>query len=249
MSARIGQDVRAVLFDMDDTVYDHSYALESAVEDLQKKDPRLSAIPLRTLIRKDQEILREVHLGLVLPGKVSQAASRVLRMGRLYESQGIKLAEAEAEQLSEFRRAAYLAHERAVPGAQRLIEALRSDAVQVGIVSNNLLAEQQAKLARIGLAKVVDSLTVSEEIGAAKPDPRIFQLALTRCACPPANAVFVGDSWREDVEGAHAAGIRAVWFNRGRDPRPVGANAVKELPSFLPTRGAVATILSSAAFA
>ncbi len=246
MSECVGRGVRVVLFDMDDTLYDHSYALESAVEELQKKDPRLSAVPLRALVLKDQEVLRDVHLGLVLPGKVSQSESRVLRMVRLYESQGIKLVEAEARQLSELRRAAYLAHERAVPGARRLIEELKSNAVEVGVVSNNLLAEQRAKLSRIGLASLVDSLTVSEEIGATKPDPRIFHLALTRCACPSAEAVFVGDSWTEDVEGARAAGIDAVWFNRRRDSRPVGQDAVKELTSFLPRGDAVATILSPA---
>jgi HAD superfamily hydrolase (TIGR01549 family) len=246
MSERVGRGVRAVLFDMDDTLYDHSYALESAVEELQKNDPRLSAVPLRTLVQKDQEVLRDVHLGLVLPGKVSLSESRVLRMVRLYESQGIELIEAEAQHLSELRRAAYLAHERAVPGARRLIEELRSNEVQVGVVSNNLLAEQRAKLSRIGLAGLVDSLTVSEEIGATKPDPRIFHLALTRCACPSAKVVFVGDSWREDVEGAHAARISAVWFNRRRDPCPVGHSAVKELTSFLPTGEAVATIMSPA---
>ena len=238
--------IRAVLFDMDDTLYDHSYALESAVADLQRNDPRLSAVPLRTLVLKDQEVLRDVHLNLVLPGQLSLAESRVLRMVRLYASQGIELAEVEARRLSELRRAAYLAHERAVSGARSLRAEVRSWGLQVGVVSNNLLAEQKAKLSRIGLAGLVDSLTVSEEIGATKPDPRIFQLALTRCACPSVEAVFVGDSWKEDVEGARAAGINAVWFNRRRDPQPSGQDAAKELTSFLPTTRAVDTILSPA---
>ncbi len=243
---RLGRGVSAALFDVDDTLYDHTYALERAVAELQQQDPRLSAVPLRALVSKDQAILRDVHLGLVLPGKVTLPESRVLRMVRLYESQGIELGEPEAQRLSELRRRAYLANEQPVPGARTLLEELRSRRVHVGIISNNLLAEQRAKLSRIGLVGLLDSLTVSEEVQATKPDLRIFQLALTRCGRPPVETVVVGDSWKEDVEGAQAAGMNAVWFNRRQEPRPVGQNAARELGSFLPTATAVATILKPA---
>ena len=239
-------EVRVILFDMDDTLYDHTFALERAVQELQRCDPRLSTVPLRTLVRKDQEVLRDVHRNLVLQGKVSLSESRVFRMFRLYASQGIELTSPAARRLSELRRHSYLAHERPVPGARRLIEALRSRVARVGVVSNNLLVEQKAKLSRIGLASLVDSLTVSEEVGVTKPDPRIFQVAFTRCGCLPAEAVVVGDSWKEDVDGARAAGTNAVWFNRRGDPRPEGQDLVEELTSFLPTVDAVATILNAA---
>ena len=48
----------------------------------------------------------------------------------------------------------------------------------------------------------------------AKPDPRIFAIALERLGCAAADAVMIGDSWPADIEGARAAGVRAIWFNR-----------------------------------
>ena len=64
----------------------------------------------------------------------------------------------------------------------------------------------------------MDVLVVSEEAGVAKPSPRIFEIALERVKVRAEDAVMVGDSWTNDVEGARAAGLRAIWFNReGRD--------------------------------
>ena len=70
------------------------------------------------------------------------------------------------------------------------------------------------------LAAHVDVLVVSEEAGVSKPDPGIFEIALRRSGAMAAEAVMIGDSWTNDVEGARAAGIRAVWFSRGGEPSP-----------------------------
>ncbi len=89
----------------------------------------------------------------------------------------------------------------------------------LGIVSNNLLDEQQEKLRVCGLDELVDALVVSEEAGVSKPDPAIFRVALDRLRVRADETVMIGDSWAADVEGARAAGIRAIWFN------PAGAAA------------------------
>jgi putative hydrolase of the HAD superfamily len=74
---------------------------------------------------------------------------------------------------------------------------------------------------------------VSEEAGVSKPDPRIFEMALERANARAGEAVMVGDSWANDVEGARAAGIRAVWFNR--DGRLAPDPAVPVLRSLAPS--------------
>ena len=73
-------------------------------------------------------------------------------------------------------------------------------------------------------------LVVSEEAGVSKPHPRIFEIALERAGAAAAEAVMLGDSWTNDVEGARAAGIRAVWFNRdGRDAPDPAVPVVRSL--------------------
>ncbi len=70
-----------------------------------------------------------------------------------------------------------------------------------------------------------DSITISAEVGAAKPDPRIFELALEAAGIPAEAAVFV-DDFEANVEAARALGMAAVHF---RDP----AKAVAELEALL----------------
>ena len=64
------------------------------------------------------------------------------------------------------------------------------------------------------LDRYFDSVHLSTRIGAAKPDPAIFQAALEHYAIEPWQAIHVGDTVHEDVEGAEAAGIKAILIDR-----------------------------------
>jgi len=61
------------------------------------------------------------------------------------------------------------------------------------------------------IADAFDEIIISAEIGLAKPDPRIYRLALERLEVDPANAVFV-DDFQENVDGALALGIHGILF-------------------------------------
>jgi 2-haloalkanoic acid dehalogenase type II len=67
----------------------------------------------------------------------------------------------------------------------------------------------------------VEFVVVSEDVGAYKPDPRVFRAALERLGLEPHEVLHVGDSEVDDVKGAKAAGLRVAWVNRrGRARRP-----------------------------
>ncbi len=63
------------------------------------------------------------------------------------------------------------------------------------------------------IGRYFDSVTVSDEVGALKPDPRIFKVALEGTDLEPHEVVFIGDSI-EDVKGALAAGIQPILISR-----------------------------------
>lgn len=65
-------------------------------------------------------------------------------------------------------------------------------------------------LERRGLLGFFDFVVTSVHVGAAKPDPRIFEIALQRAGVDATEAVHVGDEFRADVLGARASGIRPV---------------------------------------
>ena len=80
-------------------------------------------------------------------------------------------------------------------------------------------------LDRVGLAARLDGVVTSAVAGHAKPDPAIFEAGLALAGCEPAEALAVGDTESEDVEGARAAGIPALLLVRGGDTPGPGAIA------------------------
>ena len=65
-------------------------------------------------------------------------------------------------------------------------------------------------------------------MGAPKPDTRVFERALAIAGATPSEALHVGDKVDNDVEGAAAAGVRAVLVQREGEP-PAGVEAVRSL--------------------
>jgi putative hydrolase of the HAD superfamily len=90
---------------------------------------------------------------------------------------------------------------------------LKRRGFRLGVISNfdsRLLDVLRA----CGLEQFFDSVHISTQVGAAKPDPAIFQAALKDHSIEPSQALHVGDSLREDVEGAQAAGLEALLLDR-----------------------------------
>jgi putative hydrolase of the HAD superfamily len=93
---------------------------------------------------------------------------------------------------------------------------------------------QRRKIAALGLATTFDEILVSEEEGVRKPDAEIFRRAVQRCGVAAHEAVFVGDHPVADVEGAHLAGLIAVWKFVPYWPAAVtGAPVIHELSAVL----------------
>jgi HAD superfamily hydrolase (TIGR01549 family) len=92
-----------------------------------------------------------------------------------------------------------------------VLEELRAGGLQIGLVSNGIrdLTEFVAHH-RLDVDAIVDS----RSHGRVKPHPTIFQAALDLLDVTPVEAVMVGDSLEEDVEGARGLGMRAVLVDR-----------------------------------
>ncbi|QZY29744.1 HAD family hydrolase [Nocardioides coralli] len=99
-------------------------------------------------------------------------------------------------------------HEDTVP----FLEELAARGVRTAFVSN-CADNTRPLLDRLGLLDLVDAAVLSCEVGAAKPDPRIYTAALTELRVPAEDAVFVDDQQRF-CDGATALGIRSVLIDR-----------------------------------
>ncbi len=117
---------------------------------------------------------------------------------------------------------------RPYPETEAVLRELRRRGLGLHVVSNNTDYLVEA-VHRLGWDQRFDSLTYSQEAGAEKPDRRVFELALRRAGCTPAEGLYVGDSWEADYLGACRAGLRGVWLNRDGRPLPGPAETATTL--------------------
>jgi len=235
---------KLVLFDMDDTIFDHTMTCRAAIGRLRTLRPFLRRRKLSDLLDDYQRLLAETHPE-VAAGRRAPGDARTERWRRIASTCGTMLDDSEASALSAEYRTIYQSLRRPVDGAPATLRRLHEQ-VRIGIVTNNEVAEQEEKVRFLGIQQSVDLLVVSGEVGVTKPDPRIFRTALERAGVEPAQAVMIGDSWENDVLGALGAGVRPVWFNRFhlRPPDPI---AVPEIVSFRSVRSVERAIDRSAA--
>jgi putative hydrolase of the HAD superfamily len=99
------------------------------------------------------------------------------------------------------------------PDVEPALGELRDRGLRLVTVSNWDYALPRV-LERCGLDGLLDGTVTSAEAGARKPDPAIFQQALELAGVGPEQALHVGDTREEDVEGARAAGVRALLIDR-----------------------------------
>jgi hypothetical protein len=100
---------------------------------------------------------------------------------------------------------------------------------RLALVTNGAACLQREKLEQSGLAGHFDAVVVSADVGVGKPDPAVFQRALSMLGARADEAVMIGDNLVRDVDGALAAGLRAVWINRFGQPRPPGRDDLVEI--------------------
>lgn len=99
------------------------------------------------------------------------------------------------------------------PETRSVLKQLKEQGLELGVVSN-FDSRLFTVLRGLGVAEFFDTVTISTLSHVAKPSARIFQLALEKHAVDPDEAIHVGDSVRDDLEGARRAGLHAALIDR-----------------------------------
>ena len=225
--------VKAVLFDLDDTLYDHRHSSRIGLSALKKKFTFLKDISLDELEMLHIRLLNEIHISKVLTGEYTIDEARNERYRILFSRYGVSADKQLTERARLIYSEKYRSSMRAVPGTVELLKSLRKK-VKVGIVSNNFGKEQRTKINACGLKGYFDTIITSFEAGFKKPSPEIFHLALHKLKCSADKSVMIGDSWNSDIIGAKSAGIRPIWFNRYGFECPEKNSKIPEIRSLTP---------------
>ncbi len=122
---------------------------------------------------------------------------------------------------------------RLYPGVFETLRGIRGAGFATGIISNGT-AGMKTCLDAMGLTAEVDVTIVSALAGWEKPAREIFRLAEEAVGLPPERCLFVGDTFWRDVEGASAAGWRAIWLNAAGRPAPAPSEQNASLAALPP---------------
>ena len=121
---------------------------------------------------------------------------------------------------------------RVFPDVEPCLEALAARGLRVAVVSN-WDERLRPLLGRLGLADRFEFVVASAEIGAHKPSRQVFVHAADRLGLPPPALMHVGDSCREDLDGARSAGWQALLVDRRGAGGPDRMASLTELPGRL----------------
>ena len=195
---------RAVVFDIDGTLY--------PTRRIAKRSLALIAGNLRLFYAfgKARQALRRELPGPALRQRQAELVARSL---------GVDAAEAarRIEQVVYRQWPRCFGRLRPYDGVAETLAALRRMGLRLGVVSDSPFTRE--KLAALGLHRGWNAVVSADEAGALKPNPEPFLLIARLLDVAPGEVLFVGNSYRRDVIGAHRAGMRAAHFTR----RPVRA--------------------------
>lgn len=121
------------------------------------------------------------------------------------------------------------------PDAAPAMRELRARGLRL-IAASNWDCSLPEWLEGAGLWRLLDGAASSAAVGEAKPSPAVFRAALELAGVQASEAVHVGDSLGNDIEGARSAGIRAILVDRSGAPPPPGVETVgslEEIPSLI----------------
>jgi putative hydrolase of the HAD superfamily len=202
------REPRAVLFDLDDTLYPFAQFLMSGfravaarVHQVWGHDPAAALDVLTAASASDRG--REID---VLAARLSLPAGAAAPLIHHFQTH------APALHLS--------------TGAASVLAALRAS-WRVGIVTNGRSDIQARKIAALGLPPLVDAIVLAADHGSGcgKPEPAPFLHACLALGVTPAHTVFVGDDLRCDIAGARAVGMKTIWLPAAPRPEPAPACA------------------------
>ncbi len=211
-----------ILFDLDGTLLDFDAAqAESIRRTMAALGHEIGTPELDTFRRINLRVWEQLERN-----EIDRAALGATRFAQFFAEIG---GTADVEAANRAYLKSLSQHSGLLPGARPLLDALLAH-VRGVIITNGLASVARPRMVSSGLADEMHAMVISEEIGAAKPDPRIFDAAFEAMGRPQrAEVLIVGDSLSADIAGGLGYGIDACWFNASGRPNPGGARPTYEI--------------------
>jgi putative hydrolase of the HAD superfamily len=206
--------IKAVVFDLDNTVYDYNYCHEKSMKNLKKfvcDKYGISADRFNFMFDKAKTIVKEQL------GNTGSSHNRMLYMQVFLELIGRKPADGALELYDEYWNT-MLATMELYPYVIPLMKELRKRGIIIAVLTDLTAHIQHRKIKRLGIADYVEVMVTSEEAGQEKPSPVAFEMILKKLSekadIKPEQVLMIGDSQTKDVDGAVMGGMKGMLYRK-----------------------------------
>ncbi|WP_168188592.1 HAD family hydrolase [Thermoflavimicrobium daqui] len=201
----------AIVFDLDETLLDHTQTQEKACFHLYNQyfKKRCSFSQFQRYWKHESDRLWIAYR----LGQITIEERRVQRMQSLsLQFLNQKVNEEEAAQMHQEYIQFYEQNAQIFPDVLPCFQRLSN--YKLGIITNGNVKSQRKKIKSSGLMPYLSATIISEEVGIRKPDPEIFRICLNQLEIDAKQAIMVGDRLDKDVIGATRIGISGIWIDR-----------------------------------
>lgn len=206
---------KLIIFDLDDTLCDYYSAKENAIDNLTKKIERkgIDSKKFWSLYKEKEPILFRKF--------VAQKISVLEYRKRRYKDMLVELGyDGDVDTFSDELNDDYIRitneEVKLFPETNEVLEKLRKKYI-LAILTNGPLDGQTKKIEKFGLQNEVDKVYYSTKIGVGKPAKEAFEFVLNDLKINRKDAVMIGDSLRDDYQGAEGVGISAILLQRHKE--------------------------------
>ncbi len=210
-----GKIYLGVLLDADNTLFDFRRAERQALQETleQAFEGPVAAEVIAAYLRINERLWKELE-----QGRIDQATLKIERFRLLLEQMKLRgdpraIAATYVERLG--RQGILLPH------AREVLEELAAR-LPLALLTNGISAVQRGRIERSGIGGFFRAVVISEEVGLAKPDPRIFRLAVDGMGLSAGEVLCVGDSPASDIRGGRLAGLDTCWVRTPGEEYPPG---------------------------
>ena len=218
--------MKAILFDVDDTLFSTTefarHAREKAVDAMVEMGIEA---PAEEVLTELLEVIREFG------SNYGQHFDKLLDRLPPHQRRDVNPALIVAAGMTAYHDTKF-EHLRAFEDVRPFLESLRAARMRTGIVTHGMTTKQCEKLLRLGIVDLLGprDIFISEQVGIAKPNPKLYQHALTSMGLLPSEVLYVGDNLAHDIVPPRSIGMHTAWIKRSAKP---GQDVETASPEFI----------------
>lgn len=203
--------IKAIVFDLDDTLYDCLHENDKAVDDTVRYVANELLHMDEDVVRKAFEEGRDTVKSQLSEWDMAAQHNRVLYFQKMLELLGVSPFKYDLQVYNYFWDN-FLNRISLFPEALKFIDDARALGIKIGICTDMTAHIQFRKIDRLGLTDRLDAMITSEEAGVEKPNRRMFDMIAEKLGVKNEEVIYVGDSYKKDVTGAKNAGMTPIWY-------------------------------------